>query len=485
MGNVADLLKKYYEFAKDKTLFIDSEKEYKVEDVYKTSISIAKSIRSIVNQGGASASPILVLVNRRAKTLITFFAISMSGNYYLPVDEDIPEEKLQQIIESSGVKHYFSYNGRHIANLNYLDYDELTIHECDENFQISDDENAPLYLMFTSGSTGKAKGVLKTHKNIIFFVSNFVATFPFIEEGQRIMNQTPFFFDASSKDIYLALKYHGTLYIPEKNTFSLPKTIIDYLNDNEITMISWVPSVLTLIAKLRTLDFMKPEYLKYVFFVGEVFQNKYLNMWVNALQNTRFFNIYGSTELAGVALYYEVKEPLSLDVSLPTGKPLIGNDVFLDDGEICIVSDQVAYGYINDPAKNESTFKKEDGEVVLHTGDYATYDSDGNIVFSTRKDFQIKHLGYRIELQEIDHAISALPYIDICVALFDKEKDKIVLFATLNQKIDNPAKTILNDAKDKLQFYMLPNKVQILDKMPLNCNGKIDRTYLADSLRSN
>lgn len=116
-------------------------------------------------------------------------------------------------------------------------------------------------------------------------------------------------------------------------------------------------------------------------------------------------------------------------------------------------------------------------------GDYAYLDKDENFVFSTRMDFQIKHLGYRIELQEIDTLLTSLEYIDSCCALYDKEKDKIVLFAALNQVVENPVKQILSDAKKKLQFYMLPNKVVVLDKMPLNANGKIDRTKLGNYLK--
>ena len=98
-------------------------------------------------------------------------------------------------------------------------------------------------------------------------------------------------------------------------------------------------------------------------------------------------------------------------------------------------------------------------------------------------DFQIKHLGYRIELQEIETLLTSLEYIDSCCVLYDKEKDKIVLFAVLNQVVENPVKQILSDAKKKLQFYMLPNKVVVLDKMPLNANGKIDRTKLGNYLK--
>ena len=483
MKNVFELLLNYYLKKPNDFLFVDSEKEASVKDVFLSSCGIAHSLL----RKGIDNSPILVFVDRSMKAIIAFFGIALSHNYYLPLDENIPEEKLEQILKDSHAKAYFSFHGREVPSLSKLDFDSSIKEVLPQNemnrLLSSTEANSPLYLMFTSGSTGKPKGVLKSHKNILSFVENFSETFPFLENGQRIMNQTPFFFDASSKDIYLTLKYQGTLYIPDKNSFALPQTTIEYLNNNKITMISWVPSALTLIAKLRTLDFMKPEYLKYVFFVGEVFQPKYLNIWLKALPNTRFFNIYGSTELAGVSLAYEVTHEMNENEPLPTGKPLKNNEVFLDNGEIVISSEQIALGYINDSEKNKTTFRETSKGKLLYTGDYAYLDKDENFVFSTRMDFQIKHLGYRIELQEIDTLLTSLEYIDSCCALYDKEKDKIVLFAVLNQVVENPVKQILSDAKKKLQFYMLPNKVVVLDKMPLNANGKIDRTKLGNYLK--
>lgn len=484
MLNVFELLLQNFLTRPDDTLFVDSEKETTVKGAFLASSGIASSLA----KKGIKDSPILVFVDRSMKPLIAFLGIALSHNYYLPVDENIPNEKLEKILEDSHAKAYFSFHDREIASLTKLEYEPSTKEALPEKemdkFLSSSKIDSPLYLMFTSGSTGKPKGVLKTHENVLSFVENFSLTFPFIENGQRIMNQTPFFFDASSKDIYLALKYKGILYIPDKNSFALPQATIKYLNEHKITIISWVPSALTLIAKLRTLDFIKPEYLKYVFFVGEVFQPKYLNMWVRALPNTRFFNIYGSTELAGVALAYEVIHEANENEPLPTGKPLKNDEVFLDNGEIVISSKQIALGYINDPEKNKTTFRiNGKGKKLLYTGDYAYLDRDGNFVFSSRKDFQIKHLGYRIELQEIDALLTSLGYIDSCCALYDKEKDQIVLFATLNQTIENPVKRILLDAKEKLQFYMIPNKVVILKQMPLNPNGKIDRNQLGTYLK--
>ena len=472
MENIIELLFAQKENHPNKIAICDEKRQLTYSEFFDEIISLANNIASlkIIN------SPIIVKVDRSLNSVVAFLGILLSNNYYIPVDQDIPFEKFEKIISLSKALHYISFidDSLPITKISLKKKNNILGYN---DFAKGFDKNNYSYLMFTSGSTGVPKGVIKNHENIISFVENFLETFPFLKD-ERIANQTPFFFDASMKDIFISIALGATLYIPDKTRFALPLETIKYLNENKITMIYWVPSILTMIAKTRTLNYLKPEFLKYVFFVGEVFQCKYFNMWIDALPNIRYFNTYGSTEIMGVCLYHEVKNHLDGE-DIPTGKALKNNKVFLDKDEIIVYSKQVACGYINIDSSNFITCDSIRG---FKTGDFATYDENQNIVFSSRKDFQIKHLGYRIELQEIESSLTNLEYIDTCAALFDEIKDKIVLFVTLNKQIDNPSFVILNDAKVKMQHYMIPNKVVVLDKMPLNNNGKIDRNKLKEGL---
>ncbi len=475
MRNVYEFLKSSAEKYPDRVLFDDS-----TPYTYETSIKTVKSIACYLHNLGIKNERILVNVGRDARTVLLFLGIALSGNCYVPGDESYPEERKHDIISIGEITYGFDIEG-----LGGLKAKEAMSTEIDEavvaSLEADFDENAPLCLLFTSGSTGKPKGVMKSHKNVIAFVRNFLDTFH-LDAGARICNQTPFSFDASAKDIYLTLALGGSLFIPDKTKFALPKIIVDYLNEKEVDTILWVPTALTSIAKTRTLNFVKPTFLKNVFFIGEVFPPKYLNMWVEAMPNTHFVNLYGSTELAGACLYYEITKPMPIDQPLPTGKAISGNEVILKDGEICVNSDQVALGYYGDEAKTNATFKMEDGKRYLHTGDYACYNEEGDIVFHARKDFQIKRSGYRIELQDIEAALSSLDYLgDIC-CLYDENRGKIVLFVTLSYEIDGATTKILADARVKLPYYMVPNVVKVLPSMPLNANGKIDRVGLKNSL---
>lgn len=484
MKSVQELLEKGIEDNKSDDLFLKNEVQ---EVTYGEALEKVKRIASYILEKGIKKSPILVPIEDKVDAILLFFGIALSGNYYVPIDFEMPSSRFQDILEIGDIHFAFEKKDEKIDTLSFEEASSFPINaKALEEVQEKHKEDDPLYLMFTSGSTGKPKGVLKSHKNILSFVTNFLETFPFIPKNIRIANQAPLYFDASSKDVYLTLALEGTLFFPKASDFALPAQTIGYLDGNKIEMIMWVPSALAVIAKLRTLKFMKPKFLQYVFFIGESFQPKYLNMWTEALPQTRFFNWYGSTEVAGAVLYHEIKGKIPETSQIPIGKPLKNDKATLIDGEIFLQSDQVALGYIHNEEKNRETFVYKNGERWLKTGDFGVYDENGDIVFETRKDFQIKHMGYRIELQDIEVVLGSLDAIDSCCCLYQKDKDKIVLFVEIAKNHCNISDGELIAAfKELLPNYMIPQRIIRLEKMPLNKNGKIDRVYLAKKLEEN
>lgn len=481
MKNIIEYLKNNAQTHPHKTFCVDENFSYS----YLESYNIVKKIASLLYENKINNNPVLIRAYRDCPTLLTMLGIIMSNNYYIPINPDFSIEKEESVIESSKIKYEISFNGIYNNKLVNFAYEDIIKNKEKEDIYelLSKDfnENNNIYTIYTSGSTGKPKGVLKTQKNIISFVNNFIETFKF-EEGLKIANQAPLFFDASMKDVYLALANCSTLYFPNKSLFAMPVKLIEYLNENKIDYICWVPSALSIIVRLKTFNYIKPEYLKYVLFVGEVFMPKYLNMWIKELPNIKYVNLYGSSELAGICLYKEIDGVLDEDKPIALGKALANNKVYLEDGEIVVESDQIATCYINDEEKNKVVFVNKGDTRILKTGDYAFINEKGDIVFTSRKDYQIKHMGYRIELQEIDLSVSSLDYIDNCAVLFDDKKDKIMAFVSLNRALETPLKTIIEDLKVKLPNYMVPNKVVILDSLPLNANGKIDRVKLKGML---
>ena len=312
-------------------------------------------------------------------------------------------------------------------------------------------------------------------------------------ENEVIGNQTPFFFDASAKDIYLMLKIAATLEIVPAQLFTSPPLLMQYLDEKRVSFISWVPSALSVVCKLNGFDerVVRPKSLSKVFFVGEVMPMKYLNEWRAAFPQALFVNLYGQSEIAGVCLTYEVEGTFEDSATLPMGKPLDHCGVYLvrknengnaagqdaedlsgliiteagQEGEIYLVSDALALEY--------RAFK---------TGDNAYFDRNGDYHFSARDDQQIKHMGHRIELGEIEAAALALPELSGVCCLYNDKKQKITLFATLAEGVECGPRDIQRILFSRLSKYMVPGKVILLDKIPVNANGKTDRVYLKSQL---
>ena len=461
---------------------------------------VSSRLGARIKECGIKGRPIGVLADRNANTIMYFMAVLYSGNYYVPIDPDMPDNKKQAIIDDADLKiilgdealeekiERISFSG------DYLSVKDCADTACDmpENTEDLD----PLYMVYTSGSTGKPKGVLKSHGAQISFIEHYRHTFGFTGD-EIIGNQTPFFFDASAKDIYLMLCTGASMEIIPTQKFALPPELIDYMNVKKISFASWVPTAISIVAQLNPFSMMKPEYLKRLFFVGEVMPMKHLNKWRKALPDIQYVNLYGSSEMAGICCYYEVKDKFEDNQILPIGKPLEGAHVYLLDergvitepdkvGEIYLVSDTLALEYYHDPEKTAAAFMIKDfgngPQRCYRTGDLASFDREGNLIFAARTDSQIKHMGHRIELGEIEAIAGALPEIDRCCCLYNGEKRRIVLFCELQKDCESTGVQIKSLLKKHLSAYMVPGKVIVMDHLPLNANGKINRQELREKI---
>lgn len=493
--NVLDYLEKSAEAFPQKTAYAIRDNKLSYAEL----VFNAKKVAAAIMHSGISGKAIGVIAERDLSTPIFFFGVLYSGNYYVPVDPDMPKEKQRSIFDDAELRLILcneeykqkltetGFNGQCISMKDITEAPIGRVPETTKDF--------PCYMVYTSGSTGKPKGVLKSHGAVISFIEAYTKTFDFSPD-EILGNQTPFFFDASAKDIYLALKLGATIEILPTELFAMPPMLVEYMNEKKISFISWVPTALSLVAQTRTLSFVLPETVKKVFFVGEVMPMKHLNYWRKFLPDIQYVNLYGQSELAGICCYYEVKDEFDNAATLPMGKPLCNCKIYLLDGdnivtepehigEMFIVSDALALEYFNDKEKTAACFIEKDfgaGKVrCFKTGDLAKFDEKGNFIFAARTDFQIKHMGHRIELGEIEAVAGSLDEIARCACVYDTKKSKIILFAELTEGTEKTGQEIQSLLRPLLSSYMLPSIVKILDKMPLNPNGKINRTLLKEN----
>lgn len=476
----------------DKTAVSDGEREL----TFSALLTMARGLGGYLSQKGLRGRAVGLYAQRKAEVIAAMLGCAASGNCYVPLNPDAPEDKTRKILSHAGVGVILGFaDGEYDGGREGCEYIR-----CDgENFPMSDAPAGPapterdtLYIIYTSGSTGEPKGIRKSHGAVMDFVEAYTKELAFGSD-EILGNQTPFCFDASAKDIYLMLKTGARMEIIPSDKFIFPVTLIEYLNEKAVTFISWVPSALAVVARLRTFRDILPTTVRRVCFVGEVFPIKDLEAWRTALPELEYINLYGSSELAGVCCLYRIPKHEPCPPALPIGKPLSNSRIYLyedgklssEKGEMLVASAALADEYINDPEKTAATFEEMeiDGQTlrVLHTGDWARYDENGDLVFLSRGDGQIKYKGYRIELGEIEAAVNALDFIGRACCLYNAEKERITVFCTS----DRPELKLrdLNAALEgRLVDYMLPRRLVVLEEMPLNANGKIDRPYLKTML---
>ena len=349
----------------------------------------------------------------------------------------------------------------------------------------------PLYINFTSGSTGVPKGVTVSHRSVLDFIPQFAAIFG-IKAQDILGNQAPFDFDVSVKDLYTALYTGAKVQIIPRAYFSQPTKLMDYLADHKVTILVWAVSAMCFVSIMNGFGYRVPTAIRQVLFSGEVMPIKHLNKWKAALPQARFVNLYGPTEITCNCTYYILPDRVfAPEEVLPIGHAFPNEKVFLLDendrlvtepgqaGELCVSGTALALGYYADPARTAQAFTQNPlntrwYERIYRTGDLARCDAAGEFYYIGRKDFQIKHMGHRIELSEIEVQMTAVPGVERALCAYLADKGKILAFYT--GEADKAA--ITGALREILPGYMIPNLFMQVDAMPLNKNGKIDRAAL-------
>ena len=479
----------------EKVAFSNEETGLTFRQVYDQS----RAIGTFLHKEGFYKKPVVVFMKKHPKTIAAFFGAVYGGNYYVPLDEEMPRHRIELIFKTLGPGAMICDETTE-AMAKEMDfagtiyrYEDIAFGKADDAalVQIREDQLDidPIYIVFTSGSTGIPKGVMACHRSVLDYVEQLCDVLKF-DENSVFGNQTPLYFDACLKEIIPTIKYGATTCLIPKQLFMFPINLVEFLNQHKINTLCWVVSALTMISAFRTFDTIKPEYLHTIAFASEVFPIKQFNRWKEALPNCRFINLYGPTETTGICCYYEVDREFGMDESLPIGKPFRNTQILLLDendkiaapgeqGEICIRGTRLTLGYYCNPEKTAEAFVQNPlnnlyPELIYRTGDLAKYNDRGELVFLSRKDFQIKHMGHRIELGEIEVIVNMHPDVESACCVFDSVKKKIVLYYAGTLSNADMAVYI----KEKLPRYMVPNVIRQLEAMPLTPNGKIDRNLL-------
>lgn len=501
MKNIIESLIRNEKNTPHKIIFGEESKEITYEDF----LTQTKKIATKLLKMNLTKKPIAIYMDKNIECLSVMFAVAYSNNFYTVIDSLTPVDRINKIMDTLNpvliitektTESLVEENFKTFNTLKYNDtIDETINQELLDNTLNKMIDTDPLYVLFTSGSTGQPKGTVVNHRSVISYTNWFINEFN-INKDTIFANQTPFYFSMSVSDIFGTVMAGSTFYITPKIYFSFPIKLIEFMNEKKINTIYWVPSALSILANLKVFDYAKPNYLRKVMFAGEVMPTKQLNYWINSLDNVGFANLFGPTESTDICTFYKVNRTFKDDEPLPIGAPCNNCDVFLindknelankdEAGELYIRGSFLAEGYYNNEQKTKDAFVQNPlhnhyPEKVYKTGDLVKYNEYGELVYLSRKDFQIKHMGYRIELGEIETVLSSMEKLKSGVMIYDSTKDLLVAVYEGKIKEDDVIKYI----REKLPYYMVPSKAIRVKQMFYNANGKIDRQYIKNNYQN-
>lgn len=453
---------------------------------------------------GVRRRAVVVYMEKSIDALSAMLGALYAGGFYVPVDPRAPVQRLSRICDALGDPlvvadaNLVSRAQQAAGESRTVSFEELRDVEANDHALsqarrgVTDADAA--YVLFTSGSTGVPKGVAVSHRSVVDFIDSFVELFG-IESDDRIGNQAPFDFDVSVKDIYGSLAAGATLVVIPRALFSQPAALATFLNDQRVTVMTWAVAALCLMTSLHALDGEGLPHVRKVLFSGEVMPHEHLKAWMERLPRALFANLYGPTEVTCNCTYHVIDRSRDYAEGIPLGSSFPNREVLLvgDDGrevtqpggvgEIYVRGTSLALGYVGDEGATAAAFVQNPlharyPDRAYKTGDLGRLNDAGELFYCGRTDNQVKYLGHRIALEEIDRALEEQQGVSRCRCAYDDARKRIVAFY---EGTALPA-SLLEGARASLPPQMIPTKLVQVESMPLTKNGKVDRRALLEDL---
>lgn len=476
---ILDEILKILKKESDQKAYTVNGKSYTYKELYK----YVCNIYNFLLEKNPGKKPIIVQGYKEVYMKATFLACSFAGMTYVPIDENMPEDRKKNIARQINPELII---GKDISK------DEIEKIMLKENKKDIDKiymkPQDVYYIIFTSGSTGKPKGVEITYDNLDSCV-NWLRDIVKIHNGV-ILNQANFAFDLSVADLYLSLISESEHYIIDNNSKFDFKEIYDNLEKSQANIMIATPSYLDLLlVDKRFCKTLLPN-LNTILFCGEKLEKNTVNKIFERFENVEIINCYGPTECTFAVTSVRLDKN-NIEDEISIGMPKKDTEIYIVDenlknvsegvsGEILIIGKSVGKGYVGNAKSN--AFTKLDGKNAYLTGDIGYYRS-GKLYCEGRKDNQIKYKGYRIELGDIENNLKKISYIENAVVLTKENKigkvTNLFAYVILKDNINKNTYEVEKDIKKILPLYMCP-KVKIVEAFPLNLNGKCDKRKLME-----
>ena len=462
------------------------------------------SLAAHIDQMGLpEKSPVVVFGGQEYEMLATFVALTKSGHAYIPIDSHSALERVSAILEVAEPSLIIAIADFPLADTDAailsLDqvraaYAEKTAYEI--SHPVKGDDN--YYIIFTSGTTGKPKGVQISHDNLLSFTNWMITDKEFATPSRpQMLAQPPYSFDLSVMYWAPTLALGGTLYALPSSLTQDFKQLFEAILSLPVAIWTSTPSFADMAMLSEDFNSQKMPGITHFYFDGEELTVKTAQKLRERFPEARIINAYGPTEatvaLSAVAITDEMLATLK---RLPIGYTKEDSPTFVIDengqklpngqqGEIIVCGPAVSKGYLNNPEKTAEAFFEFEGLPAYHTGDVGTMTDEGLLLYGGRMDFQIKFNGYRIELEDVSQNLNKSKYIEAAVAVPRYNKDHkvqnllayVILKDGVAEQFDREidiTKAIKEDLQDIMMSYMMPSKFLYRESLPLTPNGKID-----------
>lgn len=429
--------------------------------------------------------------------LVGFLGIASSGRPYIPLDDSLPQARIEAVVASAGSR----------LTLTPVSIAEICARAAENGASSSASRltppapDDPFYIIFTSGSTGQPKGVQITAGCLQAFLDWLCGEQRFREGEETFLNQAPFSFDLSVMDLYCSLASGGTLYSITRGEIAQFKALFQALNNSNMTVWVSTPSFAQVCLMEKTFDAGRLPGMRKFLFCGETLNPGTARQLIERFPEAKVWNTYGPTEATVAATSVRIgRKILAHEGALPVGYPMPAGTIEIHDdegkklpagerGEIIIAGPNVSTGYIGQPDLTEAAFFKLHGQRAYRTGDIGHFDEKGLLYFHGRRDGQIKLHGYRIELADIESNLLALADVREAVVM-PVERGGVPqwldAYVTLTTGVPpagaeaGTAARLRETLMGKLPSYMLPRSIRFVSALPLTSNGKVDRRKLVE-----
>lgn len=457
--------------------------------------------------GLATGDRIVLELHPCPQAIALIAACSMLGVVFVPLSPDSPPARVQHILATTEACLHIraaSPTASWAPLQGNLEGDSLQIEGTLPSTSVKSSilETDLAYIIFTSGSTGRPKGIMMTHRAVLSFFRGMVCACG-LEPDARVGTIAPLQFDFSLLDMGLAFGCGATLVQVPRNLALMPKRLVQYLQQQRITQMHAVPSLWRMLLRHGEAEVAQLQHLQSILFAGEPFPIADLVRLQSLLPHVKIINCFGQSESIA-ASFTEVPNPLPPDTeNLSIGFAYPGAEMLLLDdrkqviqqprqvGEIYLRGASLFSGYWRDADATAAALvphplRPENGEKVFRTGDLAYKGTEGELYFARRRDWQVKILGNRVELEEVERRLATHPQIVQAAAIAIRQQGELTLIACIVSGESPPtSQEIRQFCGETLPKYAIPTTIHVLETLPVTLNGKVDRQALQQMWISN